>query len=316
MAKTQNVESAPFVLPKRKVFVRPVIFSEGWLSAMGGKNHIAAWRQDNAKFVLQVPVDRKTRALVEPLTDKEREFFESDRAGLGFKPGDLLANQFVTDPLRHNKILKSYWTKHSYTLRKSGKIDEESVLDTLDLTNPMDYLNYAILRANIGTLVGTNPDPKTFKGTYIVIMIDEDVDDDAKATKADKLAEAFTHYASISSKPDKLREVLTIAWLEKFNKIKPSKENKLEWLKAEASKFIQMDSGESYLKVVNNNYEDKAFIYEALEAGAIKLGSSGYTTDTGMPLGVTVNHVINYFADPRNQELAIVTKQKIGQSKV
>lgn len=316
MAKTQNVESVPFVLPKRKVFVKPVIFSEGWLSAMGGKNHIAAWRQDNAKFVLQVPVDRKTGALVEPLTDKEREFFESDRAGLGFKPGDLLANQFVTDPLRHNKILKSYWTKHSYTLRKSGKIDDESVLDTLDLTNPMDYLNYAILRSNIGTLVGTNPDPRTFKGTYIVIMIDEDVDDDAKATKADKLAEAFTHYASISSKPDKLREVLTIAWLEKFNKIKPSKENKLEWLKAEASKFIQMDSGESYLKVVNNSYEDKAFIYEALEAGAIKLGSSGYTTDTGMPLGVTVNHVINYFADPRNQELAIVTKQKIGQSKV
>lgn len=316
MAKTQNVESVPFVLPKRKVFVKPVIFNEGWLSAMGGKNHIAAWRQDNAKFVLQVPVDRKTGALIEPLTDKEREFFESDRAGLGFKPGDLLANQFVTDPLRHNKILKSYWTKHSYTLRKSGKIDEESVLDTLDLTNPMDYLNYAILRSNIGTLVGTNPDPRTFKGTYIVIMIDEDVDDDAKATKADKLAEAFTHYASISSKPDKLREVLTIAWLEKFNKIKPSKENKLEWLKAEASKFIQMDSGESYLKVVNNSYEDKAFIYEALEAGAIKLGSSGYTTDTGMPLGVTVNHVINYFADPRNQELAIVTKQKIGQSKV
>ena len=193
MAKTQIVESVPFVLPKRKVFVKPVIFSEGWLSAMGGKNHIAAWRQDNAKFVLQVPVDRKTGALVEPLTDKEREFFESDRAGLGFKPGDLLANQFVTDPLRHNKILKSYWTKHSYTLRKSGKIDEESVLDTLDLTNPMDYLNYAILRANVGTLVGTNPDPRTVKGTYIVIMIDEDVDDDAKATKADKLAEAFTH---------------------------------------------------------------------------------------------------------------------------
>ena len=97
-------------------------------------------------------------------------------------------------------------------MRKSGKIDDESVLDTLDLTNPMDYLNYAILRSNIGTLVGTDPDPRTFKGTYIVIMIDEDVDDDAKATKADKLAEAFTHYASISSKPDKLREVLTIAW--------------------------------------------------------------------------------------------------------
>ena len=312
MAKSVN--ELPFTLPKRKVFVKPVIFNEGWLAAMGGKNHIAAWRQDNAKFVIQIPVDKTTNALKEPLTEKEREFFESERAGLGYKPGDLLANKFVTDINRNTPILKSFWTKYSYTIRKSGFINEDTVLDELDLTNPVHYLNYAILRANVGSLVGTNPDPRTFKGSYVVIMIDEDTDDEAKATRGDKLAEAFTHYGTVSSKPDKLREILTIAWLEKLNKIKPNKDNKLEWLKSEIAKFIQVDSGESYLRVIKNRYEDKAFIYRAIEAGAIKLSSAGYTTDTGMPLGVTIDQVINYFTNPQNQELYLTTEQKIGQS--
>ena len=312
MAKSVN--ELPFTLPKRKVFVKPVIFNEGWLAAMGGKNHIAAWRQDNAKFVIQIPVDKTTNALKEPLTEREREFFESERAGLGYKPGDLLANKFVTDINRNTPILKSFWTKYSYTIRKSGFINEDTVLDELDLTNPVHYLNYAILRANVGSLVGTNPDPRTFKGSYVVIMIDEDTDDEAKATRGDKLAEAFTHYGTVSSKPDKLREILTIAWLEKLNKIKPNKDNKLEWLKSEIAKFIQVDSGESYLRVIKNRYEDKAFIYRAIEAGAIKLSSVGYTTDTGMPLGVTIDQVINYFTNPQNQELYLTTEQKIGQS--
>ena len=315
MAKVQTSE-LPFSLPKRKVFIKPVVFNEGWLAAMGGKNHIAAWRQDNAKFVIQIPVDKTTGALVEPLTEKEREFFESERAGLGYKTGDLLSNKFVTDHNRHVDILKSFWTRHSYTIRKNGFVNDETILDTLDLTNPAHYLKYAILRANIGTLVGTDPNPRTYKGSYVVIMIDEDTDDEVKATRSDKLAEAYTHYGTVASKPDKLREILTIAWLDKLTKVKPSKDNKLEWLKAETSKFIQLDSGESYLKVIKNKYEQKAFIYRAIEAGAIKLNSAGYTTDVGMPLGVTIDHVVNYFENPQNQELYFTTEQKIGQSNV
>lgn len=36
MAKVQTSE-LPFSLPKRKVFIKPVVFNEGWLAAMGGK---------------------------------------------------------------------------------------------------------------------------------------------------------------------------------------------------------------------------------------------------------------------------------------
>ena len=312
MAKIQKDGELPFSLPKKKVFIKPVIRSTNWLSFMGGKGHAAAWRQDNAKFTLQIPFDSATKSLVEPLTEKEREFFESDRAGLGYKPGDLLANKFVMDANRNNSILKSFWTRFSYSISKSaGIIDEDTILDTLDLTNPMHYLNYAVLRANIGTFVGTDPNPRTFKASYVLIMLDEDVDDETKATKGDKLAEAFTHYGTISTKPDDLRELLTVAWLEKLTKIKPQRDNKLEWLKAETTKFIQLDNGESYLRVIKNNYKDKVFIHRAMEAGAIKLSAGGYSTDTGMPLGATIDHVIKYLANPQNQELYITITQKI-----
>ena len=130
MAKLKDEVGSVFVLPKKKVFIKPIIRNSNWLSLMGGTAHSAAWKQDNAKFVLQIPVDKNTGALIEPLTQKEREFFESDRCNLGFNQGDLLANKYVTDQ-RHNKILKSYWTTKSFTIRKTTAIiDEDTILAT------------------------------------------------------------------------------------------------------------------------------------------------------------------------------------------
>lgn len=314
MAKLKDEVGSVFVLPKKKVFIKPIIRNSNWLSLMGGTAHSAAWKQDNAKFVLQIPVDKNTGALIEPLTQKEREFFESDRCNLGFNQGDLLANKYVTDQ-RHNKILKSYWTTKTFTIRKpTAIIDEDTILATLDLSNPSDYLNYAILRANLGIFVAGSTEQRYANARYIIVMVDEGEDDEVKATKADRIAEAYAHYSLIAAKPDKLRELLTVAWLEKLYKIKPDQSNKLEWLKAETNKFIQLDSGESYLKVINNYYEEKAFIYKAMEVGAIKINSGGYVSDTGMPLGATLAAVVLYFKNPQNQELYLVTSEKIGRS--
>lgn len=318
MAKIEKEEKAtnvkmPFVLPNRIVHVKPVIWNTGWLNFMGGKSHSAAWRHDNASITLQVPIDGKTGVLKEPLTEDERKYFESDRCPLGFKEGSLLANIYVEDT-RNNKVLKSEWTKRSYKVSKaSGTIDEDTILDTLYLSNPTDYLKYAILRANIGSFVAPDADHKKANRKYLIYLVDEGDDDIVKATKADRIAEAYAHYATISASQTKLREFLTIAWLEKYTKVKPQKENKLEWLKSEANKLIQLDSGTSYLKLANSNYDAKAFIYKAMEVGAIKLTSGGYMTDTGMPLGANLQNAMMYLANPQNQELYIVINEKIGQ---
>ena len=108
--KANGVESDLFVLPNRKVYIKPVIWLSNWVSMLGGKGHSIAWKNDNTKVTFLIPIDKNTNALVEPLTLAERKYFESERCPLGFKPGDLIANQFVTDT-RQNKVLKSHWTK-------------------------------------------------------------------------------------------------------------------------------------------------------------------------------------------------------------
>jgi hypothetical protein len=297
-----------FSLPKRKIIVKPVIWGSAHKSMIGGKGHSAAWRQDNAKVALQIPEDSKTASLVEPLTEREREYFESDRCPLGYKKGELIANQFVEDQ-RHNKIRKSYWTRATYSITKTGGIiDEDTVLDVLDLSIPSDYLKYAILRANLKICVAESPELKYHNARNIIVLIDEGEDETVKATKADRIAEAYAHYVTISNTQNKMRELLTVAWMENLNKIKPQKENTLEWLKAECDKIIKLDNGQTYLKVVNNQYEDKAFIFKAVDAGALIIRKDGFATNNDTWIGANLHQAVMYLKNPQNQELLMKIK--------
>lgn len=311
MAKQDlRADNEIFVLPKKKIQIKPVIWGTSWLSLMGGKGHSMAWKQDNAKLTFQIPVDGRTGALVEPLTELERKYFESDKCPLGYKAGELLANVFVTDN-RNNKILKSFWTKYSYTIRKSASIiDEDTVLDTLDLSNPKDYLNYVVLRANT-SLVAPNPESKYHNGKYVVVLVDEGEDEVVKASKTDRIAEAYAHYSALSQRAEKMRELLTIAYFENLNKVKPAQDASTEWLKTECNKLIQLDYGQTYLKVVKNKYEDKAFLFKCIDKGAVTVRKDGYATNDGTWLGATLAQTITYIADPRNTEMLIKLQAQV-----
>lgn len=305
MAKQEfKVDNDIFYLPKRKIMVKPVIWGSSWLNLMGGKGHSVAWKQDNSKVTLQIPIDSRTGALVEPLTEAERKYFESDKCPLGFKSGDLVANKFVTNS-RNKQVLQSYWTSRTYTILKSGGvINEDTVLDTLDLSNPKDYLSYVILRAN-KHLVAANPEQSKSSGRYILFLVDEGDDEIVKASRTDRLAEAYKHYSELSQRQEKIREFLTVAYMENIWKVKPAPDASMEWLKAEVNKLIQADSGDSYLKIANNQYEDKAFIFKCLDKDAIKMRKDGYTTNDGTWLGATLHQTVSYLGDPKNSEMRL-----------
>lgn len=307
-------ENDLFVLPNRKVFIKPVIWMSNWVGMLGGKGHSIAWRNDNTKVTFLIPIDKNTNALVEPLTVAERKYFESERCPLGFKTGDLLANQFVTDS-RQNKVLKSHWTKATFTLTKSkGVIDEDTILATLDLSNPKDYLSYAILRANIGTLVAPDSEHKYWNGRYIIYLVDEGEDDVMKATKADRMVEAFTHFGSISNQAFKMRELLSVGYYDNVCKVLPAKDASQEWLKAECMKLIQHDSGKTYLNIVNNNFDGKAFVFKCLEARSIVVRRDGLGTNDGTWLAPNLEHTVRYLADPRNQEMLLKLQAQVERS--
>lgn len=291
-----------FTLPRKKILVKPVIWKSEWLP----KGHSAAWKPDNTKIVIQVPIDHRTNGLVEPLTELEREFFESEACGLGFDKGDLLANKYITDK-NGKKVLRSHWSTENYKLyKKGGVIDDDTVLDTLFLDRPADYLKYAILRCNTSTefgCVAPTWEDRFRSAKFMIALVDHDFEETTRATKADRLATAYAHYVSISHSSEKMREFLTVAWMENARRTRPDVTNNLEWLKSECSKLIETDAGTSYMKIAETAYEEKAFIYQAWVAGAVKIQRDGYYSGDGTYFGPTMVHAINYLNDLKNQEM-------------
>ena len=196
--------------------------------------------------------------------------------------------------------------KATFTISKSkGVIDEDTILATLDLSNPKDYMSYAILRANIGSLVAPDAEHRYHSGRFLIYLVDEGEDDAIKATKADRIAEAYAHFTTISNQAFKMRELLTVAYLDNRSKVRPALDASPEWLKAECNKLIQYDYGDTYLKVVKENFEGKAFLFKCMEAGAIKLRKDGLATNDGTWLGANLEQSVRYLADPKNQEMML-----------
>ena len=80
MAKKEEVkvkESSTFVLPTIKVRVKPILRSGKWLPL----GHSGSFMYDHTSIGLQVPLDKDTGRLKNPLTQQEQKFFEIE-AGL------------------------------------------------------------------------------------------------------------------------------------------------------------------------------------------------------------------------------------------
>ena len=71
-----------------------------------------------------------------------------------------------------------------------------------------------------------------------------------------------------------------------------------------------------FLEIVTHpQYNERIFVQEAVEAGAIiRKGEKRYTLDNGAELG-DLTDVINYLLNPDNQEVKLRVKAKIELSK-
>jgi hypothetical protein len=73
---------------------------------------------------------------------------------------------------------------------------------------------------------------------------------------------------------------------------------------------------EYFLEIVNHpQYNERIFVQEAVEAGAIiRKGEKRYTLDNGAELG-ELTDVVNYLLNPDNQEVKLRIKAKIDLAK-
>jgi hypothetical protein len=301
-----------FTLPNKKIFIKPIIKKGKWL----GEEHSGNFMYDNTKVAVTVPLSASTGQMIDPLTKDEREFFENRKlSGLDFNEGDLNVYK-KTNPLTGET---NFWTMFEYRVFKNqGVLDDNSVLDILDLSKPMDYIKYKVLMANglSGGMIAPAWDKRYDQGTYRLALMDASEEDDLSANKADKLGKAWGFYSSIMNSRVKMLELISVYWLENRKAIKPEDNANVEWLKKEVSKVIN-DNLDGFLNLIESNYEEKLLIHNALKCGAMRLNGKTFTNPEGIVLGDSLRDVMLYYKDERHNEdkLRLIAQIELANNK-
>ena len=237
MAKKLNQEEevevvSTFTLPNKKILVKPVIWDDEFIP----KNHVAAWHYPTTGISLCVPIDKNTGVIKDPLTEEERAFFESEQSRLDLKPGDL-------SPYKKEN---NFWSKKRLNIPKPSEIvTEDTVLLELDLSDPMQYLNYAIIRANTGYGAKVAPNKEEFRNqkNRVVYITEEALELVDVVKKSELRKKAYIEFDKISHSPTQMFSVLYILYLEYKGMVLPSKNMKRDYLVGVLDKVV-MESPE------------------------------------------------------------------------
>lgn len=296
-------------LQDRIVAVKPVESSGKWstLLVQGQDKSKDPFLLNKAKRSYQVPLnsvnlgggvkvilDDQRRVLIEKYKEShpngmtQKEFFEKE-LGVNLNP-----------TLPHDENFWRTDRRGRVTLTKEGT--------TLNLNNALDMLKYLILLAN-KMLISPSYDDRTLKATYEFMIVDESKVTVKKLEEASIKAQAYVKFAEITNS-----KKATIGFIKSLGRAIPATATE-DWLKSEVLTIV--DNNPNYfLEIVNHpQYEQRIFVQEAIEAGAIiRKGEKRYTLDNGAELG-DLTDTINYLINPDNQEVKLRIKAKVELAK-
>ena len=296
-------------LQDRIVAVKPVESSGKWstLLVQGQDKSKDPFLLNKAKRSYQVPLnsvhsgggvkvilDDQRRVLIEKYKESypngmtQKEFFEKE-LGVNLNP-----------TLPHDENFWRTDRRGRVTLTKEGT--------TLNLNTALDMLKYLILLSN-RMLISPSYDDRVLKATYEFMIVDESKVTVKKLEEASIKAQAYVKFAEITNS-----KKATIGFIKSLGRAIPATATE-DWLKSEVLTIV--DNNPNYfLEIVNHpQYEQRIFVQEAIEAGAIiRKGEKRYTLDNGAELG-DLTDTINYLLNPDNQEVKLRIKAKVELAK-
>ena len=176
-------------------------------------------------------------------------------------------------------------------IRKSDDIVTDStILMTLNLNDPMDYLSYKVMMMNSqpdGGLVAPEWDQRLMSGTYRIALQHEGQQHTDKIKKADQMKKAYKHLSKIDSSGDTMYDFLTIYYLENAKSKRPSENSDKDFYYSEIQDLIDEDlAGVCEIIDDTDNYEFKLLVHRGLKVGALKfIGAGNIETLDGIPVG-------------------------------
>lgn len=309
MAKKSEVieeKVASFTLPNTQVHVKPILRSGRWLP----DGHSGSFMYDHTVLGIQVPIDRQSGRLKNPLTKAEQEYFET-QAGLDMEVGDL--NPY--------KKKDNFWHDFRVAIRKSDDIvTDKTILMTLNLNDPLQYLQYKVLQVNTapdGGVVAPSWQTRLDSGTYRIALVHEGQQNIEKVKRADLMKRAYKYLSKIDSSEEAMFDFLTIYYLENSKSARPSEDSSKDFYYSELQDLIDTDLA-GFSKIIEDadNYEFKLLVHRGLKIGALVMtqGDKIETVD-GIPVGNGLKQAIQWFKDDRHQDEYLTLKNQIELNK-
>lgn len=288
----EETTSKKFTLPNKTVKVKFINRKRGmangsWVT----KDHaITGGMLNNSTKKLCVPM-MKNKMLANVLTNDEKEYLEG-KEGLNM---DLSVYSN-----------KEFWKDRFVTLRKG--------INLLDLSNPIDYIDYKILLANKDFIAPTW-EARNNKLTYWFAIVEDGEEKKADRKQFNYKKEAFKMYSELEDNSNILRGIVKTILKKPL-----ARTTDIRFLQDQVEKIID-ESPEKFVSLLkDSSYEMKLLVSDAEDAGVIVVQNKQYITADGIELCyedeiASYSNAVKYLSDPLNQELVDIIKVKINKTK-
>ena len=296
-------------LQDRIVSVKPVESSGKWsnLLVQGQDRSKDPFLLNKVKRSYQVPLNSEMRGggVKVILDDQRRVLIQKYEESF---PNGMTQKEFFEKELGVNLNPTLPQDTNFWRTDRRGRVILTKEGTTLNLNLALDMLKYLILLSN-KMLVSPSYDERVLKATYEFMIVDESKVTTKKLEEASVKADAYIKFAEITNS-----RKATVGFIKSLGRTIPATATD-EWLKNEVLNVVDTNP-KYFLEIVNHpQYQERIFVQEATEAGAIiRKGEKRYTLDNGSELG-DLTDVINYLMNPDNQEVKMRIKAKIELAK-
>ncbi len=252
-------------------------------------------KADGAFDRLCVPMLRSTGRYKNILTNDEKEFIEE-------------ALLMDTNALSVYRNENNYWDNFYVELNKEGL--------TLDLSNPEDYLKYAVIRANDDIVCPSVQELQDKpKATYQYVIVRNSEENKLESAKMDTMMASYKEFGKIDGDFDKMRILCELLDARPY-----AATTDIEFFRSRINANIQADPKRFYSQITDPMLGTKVLLRRGVEMGKLSKRGDFYYTKDGQPLceageEPTMSIAARYLNLPSHQDIKFFLESEIEQSK-
>jgi hypothetical protein len=277
-----------FKLPNKTIKVKFIRRKTGMAQNVDDSHVIAGGMLNGSFKKIFVPLTKQNQ-LANVLTKEEKDFLEgSDGLNLDLS---VYSN-------------KEFWLNRYVRLRKGDNY--------LDLSDPIDYISAAILKAN-KNLIAPNWKARNERLEYIYAIVEDGEESQIKRNDFSFKKKAIKQYMKIETNSEILRSVIKLIDGKVI-----AKTASLDFLQ-EMVELVIDTKPEAFVNLMEDaDFETKILISTSEDLGIIVKQGNKYATSDGLELCrkgelPTFTNAVAYLTDPLNKEVVDIIESKINK---